>query len=131
MKSVPAIIAIASFLLVTFLHLWKIPDLPDQLENIHFADKIIHAIMFAALSFILLRCLAFYDLPPTTSILIVILFLPLYAVTMEFLQDKATLYRRFEWEDVWADAIGIVTGLWLSMQRRLVFFFEHKIWKSK
>lgn len=127
---VPAITMIALLSCVTYLHLAKVPDFPNQFDRLLGIDKLIHAMMFAVLSLFALRCNQFYNYTVVLVTGLTVTLLALYAFSMEFLQERLTVYRTFEWGDLLADWVGIFLGIRFFKKRLLVFFFEHKIWKS-
>jgi len=81
---------------------------PDALKDrlIPHSDKIIHIGIYAIFSFLLL-----WDNKKSKGINLRLLLAFLYGVLMELLQYLLTDYRSMEFDDVVANLIGVLTGL--------------------
>lgn len=90
---------------------WPQPTIFQKL----YIDKVVHVFMYSVLSFLLLRgnfrqqkkqgTRYGYTLPS-------LIFCASVGIAIEFLQPLLTMYRKFEWLDMVANATGVLTG-WL------------------
>jgi len=99
------------YLSFTPLTNWPQPTLFQKL----YIDKVVHIFMYAALSFLLLRGFFLQQKKQHLRYALIVTSLIICAglgVAVEFLQPVLTMYRRFEWMDMVANATGVVTG-WL------------------
>src|SRR4030095_14201501 len=90
---------------------WPQPSLFQKL----YIDKVVHVFMYCLLSFFLLRGLFRQqknDLLRYPTLAAAVAFCAMIGIAIEFLQPVLTMYRRFEWLDMVANAAGAVTG-WL------------------
>jgi VanZ family protein len=79
----------------------RIPVIPNL-------DKLVHAFMFGLLAFLWVYFLGHRGLNAWVSVFLLV---TLYGGGMEFYQENFTS-REFEWEDIYADAIGALAGAW-------------------
>jgi glycopeptide antibiotics resistance protein len=78
-------------------------------------DKVVHLIMFGALSFLFIRGFVHQNTFQTLSIhpkMYAILFSIIYGIVIELLQQYIFIWRSGEVFDALADAIGAFIGLW-------------------
>jgi VanZ family protein len=79
----------------------RIPVIPNL-------DKLVHAFIFGLLAFLWVYFLGHRRLNAWVSVFLLV---TLYGGGMEFYQENFTS-REFEWEDIYADAIGALAGAW-------------------
>lgn len=130
MKLRPLLFTCGLIAVITFLHLFRVPDAPEAVLDVPYFDKCIHLAMFAFLVLTTLRCPLYNQRLAGWQTIYRIMFCLVYAVVMEGLQDYLTEFRSFERGDIVADAGGIILGWRLARKPILTFFFEHKIWKA-
>ena len=93
---------VVSFLIVTmgvYLHLMQVPDV-DIVDTLFSFDKLAHIVFFY------LSSLWFFLIVRPDQALIIIIFMNVYAFSLELLQMTVS-YRTFEWLDLFADVVGI------------------------
>ena len=86
---------------VTFLHVASIPSIDLDLRSIISIDKAIHIIMFYIVG------LWFLLMVKKTHYILMMIFLIIFAFTMEYLQIRVS-YRSFEWFDWLSDIFGLL-----------------------
>ena len=104
-------------LVILYLSFTPLSDWPQPsiFQKIYF-DKVVHIFMYSMLSLLLLRSLYrqnnHRELPPP-SIIAALIFCAGLGVAIEFLQPVLTMFRKFEWLDMLANATGALTGFFL------------------
>ncbi len=87
-------------ILVLVVSLIPLPDLDDDLQR---QDKTVHILLF--LSLFLVWNKAF---PTKKAAVFLLLFF--YGMVLEILQTTLPVNRSFDWYDIIADAVGLITG---------------------
>ena len=95
-------------LLIFYLCLNDVPSLPTiPIENI---DKIIHFIFYFVFVFLWIKSIKHISL----RYFLIVLFMALcIGISIEFLQDKFTKNRAFDWYDIVANILGAITSLFI------------------
>ncbi len=95
-------------LLIFYLCLNDVPSLPTiPIENI---DKIIHFIFYFVFVFLWIKSFKHFSL----RYFLIVLFMALcIGITIEFLQEKYTKNRAFDWYDIVANALGAITSFFI------------------
>jgi glycopeptide antibiotics resistance protein len=104
--------AIIIYLSFTPLTNWPKSNIFDKL----YFDKIVHISMYAILCLLLLRGICKQqnnEYPRFKIILSAILFCAAVGISIEFLQPVLTMFRRFEFLDMVANSIGVLSGFYL------------------
>ena len=108
--------------LILILSIISVPEMPKI--EVKAGDKIGHFLAYAALSFVVLFEVARkfrWSKEYRRWLIHSILFCILYGVTMEVLQASSLFNRHFDYFDMIANAIGVITGstLFILAFRRL------------
>ena len=93
---------VVSFFIITlgvYLHLMQVPHV-DIVDTLFSMDKLAHIVFFY------LSSLWFFLIVRPDQALVIIIFITLYAFSLELLQMTVS-YRTFEWLDLFADEVGI------------------------
>jgi VanZ family protein len=88
---------------------WPQPSLFDKI----YMDKVVHVFMYCLLTFFLLRSIARQQkngLLRYEQVVAIVIFCAGLGIVIEFLQPVLTMYRKFEWMDMVANATGAVSG---------------------
>lgn len=92
-----------------FLLLMPMSDYTENLSNkLPIADKLVHLILFAVQAFLLAKALMDFDIKATSGY--ILLFGLSFAFLTEYFQ-RWTSYRRFDWNDIIFDLIGVISFL--------------------
>jgi VanZ family protein len=100
------------YLSFTPLNGWPQPSIFQKL----YIDKVVHIFMYAMLSVLLLRSLYRQNQRQELSVKVILTALLCcggMGVAIEFLQPVLTMFRKFEWMDMAANATGATTGFFL------------------
>jgi len=93
---------VVSFFIITmgvYLHIMQVPHV-DLVDTLFSMDKLAHIVFFY------LSSLWFFLIVRPDQALVIIIFMTLYAFSLELLQMTVS-YRTFEWLDLFADVVGI------------------------
>lgn len=108
--------AIVWFIVTTVLLVLPGPDIPSVgfLDKIYF-DKWVHAGLFSGMTF--LFSYAFIKMQSATKKMLIYIAIAcaFYGVLMEYVQKYFAFERDFDYLDMIADAVGCITGYFLSM----------------
>jgi VanZ family protein len=74
------------------------------------ADKLIHALMYAAFSFLVVNEYLNQSSFKWSSLLIILSIVLAYSILMELVQYFFVDYRSGDWKDVLANLVGIISG---------------------
>src|SRR5215471_12441830 len=111
-------------LIILYLSFTPLTNWPQEtiLQKLY-VDKLVHITMYSILSFLLLLGLTRQQkkLPLRyQAIVVAVLFCAAMGATIEFLQPVLTMYRKFEWLDMAANATGAILGYYIfrGVQRK-------------
>jgi len=120
------VVSIAITLFIAWISLIDPKNLPPV--NFSFSDKVAHCLAYFALALTWFFALFFKTVTKKQVLKQTLLFLGLvlYGIFIEFLQDRLTTYRTFDYYDMLANSIGVLIGftIFRIFQQRFVNLLE-------